>query len=234
MDNDIREISKAVEAAANFGSSGLEKAEKLGSFFAKVFKEPIQEVAGIIHDKLKYIRWKNILKISDDVEKILKERKVENTKAIPLKLALPLIDNASLEEDQNLQNLWSNLIANAMDPNFENEIRYGFIDMIKNITPIEAFLLNNFYFILKRENKLFDLSKVNEYSLSKEQFIKILNISIDNYILAANNLMRLQLIGPAILTGGVRMGNEPITIYKGTDRITLTPLGVKFIEACIN
>jgi hypothetical protein len=38
---------------------------------------------------------------------------------------------------------------------------------------------------------------------------------------------------PAILKGGVKMGPEPLTIYKGIDAVTLTPLGVKFVEACI-
>jgi hypothetical protein len=28
-------------------------------------------------------------------------------------------------------------------------------------------------------------------------------------------------------------GDEAATIYKGTDAVTLTPLGVRFIEACI-
>ena len=120
-----------------------------------------------------------------------------------------------------------------MNPQFNDEIRYGFIEMIKNITGIEAYLLNNFYDILQKENKLYPLEDLNKHSLNKEQLIQILSLSIDQYALSANNLMRLQLIGPAILTGGVKMGSEPITIYKGIDAVTLTPLGVKFVEACI-
>lgn len=74
---------------------------------------------------------------------------------------------------------------------------------------------------------------MNNHSLKKEHLIQVLGISSDQYALAANNLMRLQLIGPAILTGGASLGDEPLTIYKGIDAVTLTPLGVKFVEACI-
>jgi hypothetical protein len=45
--------------------------------------------------------------------------------------------------------------------------------------------------------------------------------------------MRMQCIGPAILKGGISFGDEPVTIYKGADAVVLTPLGVKFVEACI-
>ena len=41
-------------------------------------------------------------------------------------------------------------------------------------------------------------------------------------------------MGPAIFKSeDIRIGDEPVTIYKGTDAIVLTPLGVKFVEACI-
>ena len=37
-----------------------------------------------------------------------------------------MVENASLEEDDKLQDLWNKLIANAMDPNFTDEIRYSY------------------------------------------------------------------------------------------------------------
>ena len=46
-------------------------------------------------------------------------------------------------------------------------------------------------------------------------------------------VIRMQLLGPAVLKGGVKMGPEPLTIFKGIDAVTLTPLAVKFVEACM-
>jgi hypothetical protein len=44
----------------------------------------------------------------------------------------------------------------------------------------------------------------------------------------------MQCIGPAIIkASSISLGDEPMTIYKGIDAIVLTPLGMKFVEACI-
>ena len=69
--------------------------------------------------------------------------------------------------------------------------------------------------------------------LKKEQIVDALKMSPDQYAESANNLIRMQLVGPAVLKGGVKMGPEPLTIFKGIDAVTLTPLAVKFVEACM-
>jgi len=231
--SEAEEIAKAIQESAKLGEKGLEIAGKVGSFFAKVFQEPINEISGMISDKMRFIRWKKLVKMSEEVNTILQQKQIINTRAVPPKIALPIMEGATLEDDPNLQFLWNHLLANAMNPYFNDEIRYGFIEMIKGITGIEAKLLHEFYEVLRRENKLIPLNKVFDYSVTKEQFISALSITIDTYAVSINNLMRMQLISPAILKGGIRMGSELVTIYKGIDAITLTPLGVKFVEACI-
>lgn len=232
--SEIEEIAKAVQGVAGFGEKSIDASQQLGGFFARVFKEPISEISGMVHDKLRFVRWKRMLEISDEVDKILKQRDVQDTRAVPPKLALPIFEEASLEEEVDLQHLWNTLLANSMDPNFDGEIRYGFIDMIKNITATEAVLLSKFYEILKRENRINDLPNITNYHLKKHQLIEILGIGETKYLLSIYNLMRMQCVAPAILKGGVTIGNETSTIYKGTEAVVLTPLGVKFIEACID
>jgi hypothetical protein len=231
--SDAEEIAKAVQSVAKFGDKALETSQKVGGFFARVFKEPIAEVSGMVTDKLRFVRWQRLVAMSDEVNKILEDRGIKDTKSVPPKLALPILEESSLEHDPSLQHLWNHLLANAMDPKFNGELRYGFIDMIKNITGIEALILNNFYEILKRDGHTSDLSQVTNYHLKKEQIMQIVGIDAATYQVSIFNLMRMQCIGPAILTGGISMGSEPVTIYKGADAVVLTPLGVKFIEACI-
>jgi hypothetical protein len=231
--SEAEEIAKAIQESAKLGEKGLEIADKAASFFAKVLREPINEISGMITDKLRFIRWKRMVQMADEVNKILEEKKITNTRAVPPKIALPIIEEASLEDDPSLQSLWNHLLANAMNPNFNDELRYGFIEMIKGITGIEAKLLNEFYELLRGEGKLRPLSDVFQYSVTKEQIMQAFKISADVYAISANNLMRMQLISPAIIKGGVKIGSEPLTVYKGIDAVTLTPLGVKFVEACI-
>ena len=231
--SEAEEIAKAIQESAKLGEKGLDIADKAGSFFAKVFKEPINEITGIITDKLRFIRWRRIVQMADDVNKILEEKKIEDTRAVPPKIALPIFEESSLEDDPNLQYLWNHLLANAMNPDFNDEIRYGFTEMIKNITGIEALILREFYSILEKENRLTPLSEIYNYSLKKEQLIDGLKMLPDQYALSANNLMRMQLLSPAVLKGGAKLGPEPLTIFKGIDAVTLTPLAVKFVEACM-
>lgn len=231
--SEAEEIAKAIQESAKLGEKGLEIADKAGSFFAKVFREPASEISGMIADRLRFIRWKRLVQMADEVNKILEEKKITDTRAVPPKIALPILEEASLEDDPNLQYLWNHLLANAMNPNFNDELRYGFVDMIKGITGIEAKLLSGFYEVLHREGKLRPLSNVLQYNFTKEEIMRVLDISADVYALSVNNLMRMQLLSPAILKGGVKMGQEPLTIYKGIDAVTLTPLGVKFVEACV-
>lgn len=64
--------------------------------------------------------------------------------------------------------------------------------------------------------------------------MQIVGIDESTYQLSIYNLMRMQCIGPAVLKNeSMKMGTEAATIYKGVDAVVLTPLGVKFIEACI-
>lgn len=236
--SEAEEISKAVQEVAKLGNKSLGVAEKLGTFFSQVFQEPASEVSGMITDHLRFVRWRRLANMVDEVNKILADRNVKETRAVPPKLALPIFEDSSLEEEENLQHLWNHLLANAMDPNFNGELRYGFIDMIKNINGVEALVLNIFYDALHKEGRTSDLTKIWDYSLTKEQIIKIVKINEPTYDeptyqVSISNLMRIQCIGPAILKGGMKIGSEPITIYKGTEAVVMTPLGIKFVEACI-
>ena len=161
---DFDEIKKAIQDSDQFGEKSLEVAEKVGGFVATVLKDPLGELAGIVTDKLRFVRWKRLLEMGEEVNKILAARGVVNTRAVPPKLALPIFEYASLEEDASLQRLWSRLLTNAMDPNFDSELRYGFTEMIRSITSCEARMLNELYLSLASENKLSTVESVYNYS----------------------------------------------------------------------
>lgn len=230
---ETEEIAKAIQATAKLGTRGFDIAEKAGGFLAKVFKEPIDEITGMITDKLRFIRWKRMVEMSEEVNKILEQRKITETRSVPPKLALPIIEEASLEEDDELKRLWNNLLANAMDPGFNSEVRYGYIDMIKNITGKESFILQNLYNLVEKAGHIDDYAKLAEIRVNKEEIINLLGSNYNDYAISANNLMRMQLVAPAVITGGISTRGHKLSAYKGIDIITLTPLGVKFVEACI-
>ena len=230
---ETEEIAKAVQSVADFGTESVKASQKVGGFFAKVFKEPAQEVSGLITDKLRFVRWKRLLQMSDDVNKILEGKGIDETRGVPPKIALPIFEDSSLEDDSDLRSLWNHLLANAMNPEFNDEIRYGFIEIIKNITGREALILKLFYKSLSAQGKLTKLEEVTNYSIDKEQLCKKLEMSLVDYSISAYNLIRTQCIAPAIIKGAMSFGDHQATVYKGIDAITITPLGVKFVEACM-
>jgi hypothetical protein len=63
-------------------------------------------------------------------------------KAVPIKLLFPLLEGASLEGDEDLHTMWSALLANAASPQQTNEVRPGYIAILRQLAPDEAAILN--------------------------------------------------------------------------------------------
>jgi hypothetical protein len=255
--SELEETSKALAEAAKFGTKGLEVTEKLGTFFAKVFKAPLEDTAGIIGDKLKFMRWQRQVRMADEVNRILTQREISDTKAVLPKLALPILENASLEEDDTLQNLWVKLLANAMYPNFKNPIMSAFIGIIKELEPMDAKILENVY---RRYRRCYErtptlvkddiISVLKNNSFHKKELVKDLNITGTIYELSVANLFRVRCLEPFIEIRHDMLPRiesslfekayvtpeyheEPITLYKGSSEVVLTMLGKNFVEACI-
>lgn len=230
--SETEEVAKAAAEAAKFGTKALDTTEKLASFASRVFKEPIEEAVGIVGDRLKFMRWQRLVRLADKVSQILKDRGINDTRAVLPKLALPIFENASLEENDELHDLWAKLLANSMDPNFDKEIRYAYLEIIKSLSPLDVKNLSIFYNTLNKEN--IDWNKITESWIPKEEICKTLKISQEQYAISMYNLFRVQCLAPAILKHkGALLGDEPLTIYKGIDGVVMTPLGRNFIEACI-
>ena len=75
-------------------------------------------------------------------EDILRQRGIEQPEPIDPKIAIPAFEAASMESNENLQDLWANLFANAQDPTNGVSFRHIFIETLKQFEPIDALVLN--------------------------------------------------------------------------------------------
>lgn len=225
------EVAKAVAEASKFGTKSVEATEKMLSFLSKMFHESIEQAAGIVSDKLKFIRWQRQIRMVDQVQQILIERKIKQTRPIPPKFALPMLENASLEEDDELQDIWIRLMANSMDPSFEASFRMAYIEIIKGLTSLDVKILDFFYKQLEEDGM--GGENFTRHSYTQSRICQALKLSKEEYLDSIYNLFRVQCLAPAIIKGGVSMGSEPLTIFKGADEVSMTPLGKNFVEACI-
>jgi hypothetical protein len=174
-DTDIQAVSKAAAEASKFGTKALDTTNKILSFIAKVFNEPAKETSGMLGDSMKFYRWKRQIRIVDKVNKILENRGITKTIPIPPKFAVPILQNASLEDEDSLQDIWIRLISNSMDPEFGGELRFAFIEMIKSLSTLDAKILDLFYKTLKKDPQI-DWEQITNYSLTKEQICKAMSL----------------------------------------------------------
>lgn len=134
-------MSESKEQLAEAASKLADAGSQVVDFLLKVVAAPAGQLAGIADDWLGYFRYKNLLVIRDKVE-ALHEAKGLRGKQLPLppKFALPIVEAASLEEEEPLQNLWAHLIANATDPKHQEQIHPAFAGVIRELSADEALI----------------------------------------------------------------------------------------------
>ena len=242
MNDEIKETAKATQEIAKAATTAIEATEKLGKFVGNLVSEPLEEIIGILADKLKFIRWERQVRFSEKCKELIEKRGLSKFRVIPPKFALPLIENASLEENDELQDLWAKLLFTSIDP-IKEFPRQGYIDILKQLEVIDVKVLKIIYE---------EYMEIPHQSLSSDSIFttpedptyhpifyhKIFNkINIENkiYFSVIDNLMRMRLVTYHVHSGNIEIqeGFNRFSSIGGYKIISITSLGVEFVEACI-
>ncbi|MBC18005.1 MAG: hypothetical protein CL942_13245 [Desulfovibrio sp.] len=141
-----KDTLETVKSVSETTSKALDVTEKLGGFIAQYVGGSLEQAMGIIEDKLKYLRWERQLRLIVRVQELAKEHDVEVvTRPIPLKMAIPLFEAASLEEEDYLQDLWAKLLLNASNAESKVNLHRSYINILEQITSLEARILKTIY-----------------------------------------------------------------------------------------
>jgi hypothetical protein len=217
--------------------------EGAGAFLGRICLPAAEEVGLLLRDKVSYWRALNLAKVLKKTEDKLKSE----FKEIPLKIILPIAENASLEEDDELQGVWANLLASALDPSFNGKIRVAYIDTIKQLEVIDVHILNVIYqsYIQWREEATeeyktepgFYFSPIH-HGVERREVVNKLHISHPIYENAIDNLMRVRCVSSfveskEIETEGWDEDLEGMTFDHRYESVCMTTLGLDFVEACI-
>ena len=133
--NDVQEVAKTADHA-------LQVTERFGDFISRIIGGSLEQAAGIFEDKLKYHRWERQLRFMDRVNEVLADRRhPSSSRHVPLNVAIPIFEAASLEENDDLQDLWARLLANAANADSGSEVRRGFVTILQDFGHMEARLL---------------------------------------------------------------------------------------------
>ena len=195
------------------------------SFFNGIVPDFVKETGGILSDTVRFWRWKNQVAIVLKAKKILEEKGLSK-QAVPLKVLVPLLEAASLEEEESMQTKWANLLANAVSGSLD--ITPNYIEILKELSPIEALILDRLYDeALKQPNS----QARKKLQFSKEKIAQWLSISSDKADLMVENLFRLNLCRmPG--SEGVSFGENLRAAINTTEIFELTTTGYEFVKAC--
>lgn len=237
--DDASEKEKAV-ARQEIAKVTSKAIDKLGPWVHSVIGEPTTELAGMWVDRLKFLRAKRGLELMERWKSMLEERGIKSPQPVPPKLAIPIIENASLEDDDELFDLWATLLTTAADPKTEKgSVRSAFVGIIQELEPEDAKILDAIYQALESvqslpfaivSNRLFALlSRDGRLSISKEAF----RVSIEN-------LIRLRCLSEFVEKKAIAIDDgrhspyvENVSFSHGSASLKLTPLGRAFVQACI-
>src|SRR6266849_6281913 len=138
--------AKATEEIAKTAGKVVDASRELGGFIARYVSGSLEQAMGIFEDKLKYLRWERQLRLMECATQLLAERGLsEPTRPVPLQFAIPLLQGASLEENDELQDRWVALLVNAADAATHVEVRRAFVSMLEDLTPLDALVLDKIY-----------------------------------------------------------------------------------------
>ena len=223
----ISETAKAVQEVAKTTGKAIDAGEKFGGFISRYIAGSMEQGVGIFEDKLKYMRWERQVRLMQRAEQLSKEIGLpQPTRAIPLKLAIPLLEAASLEDDDYLQDLWTRLLVNAANGESHINLQRAYIEILEQITPLEASILLKIY-SLPYENIRHNGAEIGKLPFEaavgkddgKDQALLEPSEEIQ---LALGNLARLGCISIQRSWGGGE-------IYK---KVNPTLLGKSFVDAC--
>lgn len=98
-------IAKATDLAKPVVETGCD-------LIARLLGKPCDVVGNMLADQVYAWQWRNRIRIADKAQKILREVNV-NPHVLPPGFLLPLLVAAGNTEEESLQDMWANLLANA-------------------------------------------------------------------------------------------------------------------------
>jgi hypothetical protein len=204
--------------------------DPVSSELTKKAMEPVggllKRIAGPLADEIgeslaltaRPYRIAHSVKMFQKTQRMLKEAGLP-AQSVPPRLFLPMVEAASIEDDEDLHTKWSALLANAASS--PGKVHPSYIEILKQLTPDDARFLDKLY------------TATND---KKHRYLNQLLLGEDQHGVPFQNLMRLGLIqityGVDGMKVNMRYGDDPYVSGDMDEDHWLTDFTVSFIEAC--
>jgi hypothetical protein len=221
----VKAIADATKATAELGSKAIDAGMSVGS----ILKGTATEIAGAWEDSAKAWRYLRRVRLVKRTQEFLLEEGVISVPAgLPPSFLLPLLEKGEVQENDDLQDVYARLLANAVSPNCRAEPRAAYVEVVSQMTPLDA---ENLQILAQTQMKhkegalppllsTYNLPSASESFDEPRDYEHVLE---SNIAISVSNLARLGLIEPSAAT----FGGQPIYLY-----VSVTPLGMDFYRAC--
>lgn len=215
--------AKATEKSAEATRDIVQAGRELGNSVSPAW----ETLVGIATDHLQYIRHTRRLRLSERYHALMIRDGIKRpVKEASPSFLIPLLEHASLETDDDLQDLWAALLANATDADNHMDMRTAFISMLSQMSHFDVKILA----ALSRVSKAHPDAGILVTSLLPDA-VGIMHINqstpaptpSQKVLISLANLARLGCLLPHATYGG------PSFNY-----VILTMLGEEFIKSCTN
>lgn len=170
----------------------------------------------------------------------------EQRRYCSLKLGIPWVENASLEDDPILQEMWANLMANALNPNFEEKaLRTAFVSIIKELSVTDVKVIRYF---MKHGRARWSFEQIGKGEPSpikiSAQIAAVIDETTNDVEVSLCNLKRLELMDNkhqmTFHVSEYRRGSTGVNQIIASPRHAVaesyyyfTELGLAFLDACV-
>src|SRR5262249_42977705 len=110
----------------------------------KMLGPAADEVAEMLRDSIRIYRYQRQLKLLHKAE-VMTNAAGYTPQTVSLKLLFPLLEGASLEENEDLHSMWAALLAHASHPGSVSLVLPSFTEVLRVLTVDEARLLDAAY-----------------------------------------------------------------------------------------
>jgi hypothetical protein len=163
------------------------------------------------------------------VNRILEKENIK-PRSVNLKVLLPLLDAAALEDDETMAERWASLLPSAANPNNKSALEASFIEILKQLSPAHAYLLDVFYKQIERRK--LPAEQWNENGVGLSDLKDFLKEEVPQSEMAIQNLLRLRLVALPTVKLGVANGQDVRVQVTSSNIMCATSLGQAFVSAC--
>lgn len=189
--------------------------EDLGRFMGTILGSASIEMDQLIAERVGWWRFKQRVTVAKKAKKLLDAADM-TPKEVPLRTSVPLLEAASLEEDEDLQDRWASLLANAAGGIVD--VPPSFANVLRELDPVSAKILDFVYQGTMHSAIHFQ----HRVKIDTTGFDASMGVAEDRLPFHLDNMIRL---------GVLRTPNDASDdgLY---DSIQLTAFGRSFVKAC--